>query len=82
MDVSKNKQLPFAHSLRRSRYSRLAGYGDLNDATRLAKDPIFKVDWLEEDLGRWHGADLALAVVRNDAAHADRRLPGIADPPD
>jgi hypothetical protein len=43
MDVSKNKQLPFAHLLRRSLYSRLAGYGDLNDATRLAKDPIFRL---------------------------------------
>jgi hypothetical protein len=39
----KNSQLPFADLLRQSVYSRLAGYADLNDATRLSQDPSFRL---------------------------------------
>jgi hypothetical protein len=39
----KNTELPFADLLRQSVYCRLAGYEDLNDAARLAQDPIFRL---------------------------------------
>ena len=38
-----NTQLPLADLLRRSVYSRLAGYEDLNDAERVSVDPTFRV---------------------------------------
>ena len=36
-----NTRLPFADLLRQSVYSRLAGYGDVNDAERVSGDPTF-----------------------------------------
>ena len=39
----KNIQLPLADLLRQSIYSRLAGYGDVNDAARLSQDPTFRL---------------------------------------
>src|SRR6266852_47083 len=39
----KNIQLPLADLLRQSIYSRLAGYEDVNDATRLSQDPTFRL---------------------------------------
>src|ERR1035438_2291087 len=39
----KNTQLPLADLLRRSVYSRLAGYEDVNDAERLSQDPTFRL---------------------------------------
>src|ERR1019366_7974535 len=39
----KNTQLPMADLLRQAVYSRLAGYEDVNDAERLAQDPIFRL---------------------------------------
>lgn len=39
----KNTQLPMADLLRQSVYSRLAGYEDVNDAERLARDPTFRL---------------------------------------
>jgi hypothetical protein len=41
--TGRNIRYPLADLFRRSAYSRLAGYEDLNDATRLASDPTF---WL------------------------------------
>ncbi len=38
----KNAQLPLADLLRQSVYSRMAGYGDVNDAARLSQDPAFR----------------------------------------
>src|SRR5712691_5709902 len=38
-----NKQFTLADLLRQSIYSRLAGYEDLNDAERLATDPMFRL---------------------------------------
>jgi hypothetical protein len=35
--------LPLADLLRRSMYSRLAGYGDVHDAQRLSQDPTFRL---------------------------------------
>ncbi len=40
---AKNRQLPIIDLLRQSVYSRLAGYEDMNDAERLAKDPAFRL---------------------------------------
>ncbi len=37
--TGRNTQFPLADLFRQSAYSRLAGYEDLNDATRLASDP-------------------------------------------
>ncbi len=37
----RNTQFPLADVFRQSAYGRLAGYEDLNDATRLARDPAF-----------------------------------------
>ena len=68
----KNSHLPFADLLRRSVYSWSPGYGDLNDVARLAHDPTFRLIGSKENWGTWRGADLALAIVRNDAA----RQPG------
>jgi Transposase DDE domain group 1 len=39
----KNVQLPWSDLLRQSIYSRLAGYEDVNDAARLARDPTFRL---------------------------------------
>jgi hypothetical protein len=39
----KNTQPPLPDLLRRSIYSRLAGYEDLNDAERLSQDPTFRL---------------------------------------
>ena len=39
----KNTQLPLADLLRQSVYSRIAGYGDVNDAERLSQDPTFRL---------------------------------------
>ena len=39
----KNTQLPLAHLVRQSVYSRLAGYEDRNDAERLSQDPAFQM---------------------------------------
>jgi hypothetical protein len=39
----KNTQLPLADLLRRSVYSRTAGYEDVNDAERLSQDPTFRL---------------------------------------
>ena len=39
--TGRNTQFPLAD--RQSAYSRLAGYEDLNDATRLASDPTFRL---------------------------------------
>ena len=40
---AKNAQLPIVDLLRQSVYSRLAGYEDVNDAERLARDPSFRL---------------------------------------
>jgi hypothetical protein len=39
----KNTQLPLAHLLRQSGYSRLAGYEDVHDAERLSPDPTLRL---------------------------------------
>ena len=36
-------ELPLPDRVRQSIYSRLAGYGDVNDAERLAQDPTFRL---------------------------------------
>ena len=41
--AGRNTQFPLADLFRQSAYSRLAGYEDLNDATRLASDPTFRL---------------------------------------
>ena len=41
--TGRNYQFPFPDLLRRSIYSRLAGYEDTNDAERLAEDPTFRM---------------------------------------
>jgi hypothetical protein len=38
-----NVRFSFADLLRQSVYSRLAGYGDVNDAERLSHDPTFRL---------------------------------------
>ena len=39
----KNTELPLADLLRQSVYSRMAGYEDVNDAERLAHNPMFRL---------------------------------------
>jgi hypothetical protein len=39
----KNTRLPLADLFRQSVYSRMAGYGDVNDAERLWQDPAFRL---------------------------------------
>ncbi len=41
--TGRNCQFPLADLFRQSIYSRLAGYGDTNDAERLAEDPTFRM---------------------------------------
>ncbi len=41
--TGRNTQFPLADLFRQAAYSRLAGYEDLNDATRLASDPTFRL---------------------------------------
>jgi hypothetical protein len=62
----KNSQLPLAGLLRQSVYSRMAGYGDVNDAERLSQNPAFRLIASEKTWDR--GAKLALGVGK-------RRLP-------
>ncbi|MBM3797336.1 MAG: hypothetical protein FJW31_25560, partial [Acidobacteria bacterium] len=80
----KNTQLPLADLLRQSVYSRIAGYGDVNDAERLSQDPAFRLIGSEKTWGR--GAALTsrlqsfetevLATVELDLRHHPaRRLP-------
>jgi hypothetical protein len=46
--AGRNTQFPLVDLFRQSAYSRLAGYGDLNDATRLASDPTFRLTGSEK----------------------------------
>jgi hypothetical protein len=67
-----NTQLAMADLLRQSVYSRLAGYEDVNDAERLSQDPTFRLIGSEKTWDRG-GADFAVAVVRDGAAHRTRK---------
>ena len=48
----KNAQLPVADLFRKSVYSRIAGYEDVNDVERLAQKPTFRLIGSEKKLGR------------------------------
>ena len=41
--TGRNTQFPLADLFRQSAYSRLTGYEDLTDATRLVRDPTFRL---------------------------------------
>ncbi len=68
--TGRNTQFPVADLFRQSAYSRLAGCEDLNDATRVASDPIPRggTDGLKEGLGAGCSSDLHLALVRDGLA--------------
>jgi len=63
--TGRNTQFSLADLFRGSAYSRVAGYEELTDATRLARDPNFRRDGFREDLKAECGSNLYLALVRD-----------------
>src|ERR1039457_5038941 len=71
----KNTQLPLADLLRRSVYSRIAGYEDVNDAERVSQDPTFRLIGSEKTWDRGAATDLPLADFRDRDAGRGGELP-------
>ncbi len=74
----KNTQLPLADLLRQSVYSRLAGYEDLNDATRLASDPTFRLIGSEKIWERGAALTSRLQSFETDLLTQEENLAGLA----
>ncbi len=55
-------RLPLPDLLRQSIYSRLAGYADVNDAERLAQDPIFRLIGSEKIWEVWDSCCLGACI--------------------
>lgn len=71
-------QFPLADLFRQSAYSRLAGYEDLNDATRLASDPTFRLMGSEKVWERGVALTSTLHWFETDLRAREENLTGLA----
>src|SRR5580658_5455779 len=74
----KNIQLPLADLLRQSIYSRLAGYEDVNDATRLSQDPTFRLIGSKKILERGAALTSRLQSFERGVLTQEENLAGLA----
>jgi hypothetical protein len=74
----KNIQLPLADLLRRSIYSRLAGYEDVNDAARLSQDPTFRLIGSKKILERGAALTSRLQSFETGVLTQEENLAGLA----
>ena len=74
----KNTQLPLADLLRQSVYSRLAGYADVNDASRLAHDPTFRLIGSKKILERGAALTSRLQSFETGVLTREDNLAGLA----
>jgi hypothetical protein len=73
----KNTQLPLAGLLRQSIYSRLAGYGDVNDAERLSQDPTFRLIGSEKIWDRGPALTARLRWFETEVLTQEENLDGL-----
>jgi hypothetical protein len=76
--TGRNTQFPLADLFRQSAYSRLAGYEDLNDATRLARDPTFRLMGSEQVWERGVALTSTLHWFETDLLAREENLTGLA----
>lgn len=74
----KNTQLPMADLLRQAVYSRLAGYGYVNDAERLAQDPTFRLIGSERIWERGAALTSRLQSFETELLTREENLSGLA----
>jgi len=75
--TGRNAQFPLADLFRQSAYSRLAGYEDLNDATRLARDPTFRLMGSEKVWERGVALTSTLHWFETDLLAREENLTGL-----
>jgi hypothetical protein len=76
--TGRNTQFPLADLFRQSAYSRLAGYEDLNDATRLARDPTFRLMGSQQVWERGVALTSTLHWFETDLLSREENLTGLA----
>ena len=76
--TGRNTQFPLADLFRQSAYSRLAGYEDLNDATRLASDPTFRLMGSEKVWERGVALTSTLHWFETDLLAREENFTGLA----
>ncbi len=76
--TGRNTQFSLADLFRQSAYSRLAGYEDLNDATRLARDPTFRLMGSEQVWERGVALTSTLHWFETDLLAREENLTGLA----
>jgi hypothetical protein len=74
----KNTQLPLPDLMRQSIYSRLAGYEDVNDAERLARDPTFRLLGSEKIWERGAALPSRLHWFETEVLSQDQNLEGLS----
>ncbi len=75
--TGRNTQFPLADLFRQSAYTRLAGYEDLNDATRLARDPTFRLMGSEKVWERGVALTSTLHRFETDLLAREENLTGL-----
>ena len=70
-------RLPLADLLRQSVYSRLAGYGDVNDAQRLGHDPTFRLTGSEKVWDRGVALTSRLQSFETELLAGEKNLAGL-----
>ncbi len=76
--TGRNTQFPLADLFRQSAYSRLAGYEDLNDVTRLARDPTFRLMGSKKVWERGVALTSTLHWFETDLLAREENLTGLA----
>jgi hypothetical protein len=76
--TGRNTQFPLADLFRQSAYCRLAGYEDLNDATRLASDPTFRLMGSKKVWERGVALTSTLHWFETDLLAREENLTGLA----
>jgi hypothetical protein len=74
----KNTRYKLSGLFRQSVFGRLAGYEDVNDAERLARDPVMRAIAGREGLDRLAASSSQMGALRDRVA-GERRQPGGAD---